>query len=183
MSRIGKLPIPLPNGVTATVAKSVCTVKGPKGELQLPIHHHVSLDIGDGVITVKVADPDDRRDRALWGLFRMLVSNLIEGVTKGFSKQLEIRGVGYRASVEGKELVLYIGFSHPVRFSIPEGIAMTVEKNIVIVTGIDKQLVGEVAAEIRRYRPPEPYKGKGIRYVGEYVRQKAGKVVKAAGAK
>ncbi len=183
MSRIGKQPVTIPNGVTVATADGRCTVVGPKGELSLPLHHRVTVRVDGSVAHISVVSPDEQRDRALWGLFRMLLANAVQGVRDGFTKQLEIRGVGYRAGLEGKDLVLNLGFSHPVRFSPPDGIAVTVEKNIVTVSGIDKQLVGEAAAEIRRLRPPEPYKGKGIRYVGEYVRQKAGKVVKSAGAK
>ncbi len=183
MSRIGKKPIEIPAGVTVAVADGSCTVKGTKGELTIRVHPNVTLACDAKTVTVAVVNPEDKRDRALWGLHRMLVSNLIEGVTKGFSKQLEIRGVGYRAAVEGTDLVMHLGYSHPIRFPVPKGIAVTVEKNVMTVSGIDKQLVGETSAKIRANRPPEPYKGKGIRYVGEFVRQKAGKVVKAAGAK
>ncbi len=183
MSRIGKVPIKIPDGVTVTVVDNTCSVKGPKGELRLPVHRRVQLSVADGAVTVSVSDPNEKRDRALWGLFRVLVANSIEGVQTGFSKQLELRGVGYRASAEGRNLNLNLGLSHPVSFSIPEGVTVTVEKNVLTVGGIDKQLVGETAATIRRLRPPEPYKGKGIRYVNEFVRQKAGKVVKSAGAK
>lgn len=183
MSRIGKQPVLIPSGVTLTVADGVCNAKGPKGELSVTLHPHVRLDIKDTTASVSVEHPDEKRERALWGLFRMLISNAIEGVEKGFSKQLEIKGVGYRGAVEGKDLVLNLGFSHPIKFIVPQGITVSVEKNIVTISGIDKQLVGETAAKIRQHRPPEPYKGKGVRYVGEYVRQKAGKVVKSAGAK
>lgn len=183
MSRVGKQPVTIPDGITVTVQGDQCAVKGPKGSLSLAIHAHVTLSVEGSTASVKVSDPDDKRDRALWGLYRVLLSNMIEGVQKGFTKQLEIRGVGFRAANEGKDLVLNLGFSHPIKFVLPEGITATVEKNIITVAGIDKQLVGETAAKIRKHRPPEPYKGKGIRYVGEYVRQKAGKVVKTAGAK
>lgn len=183
MSRIGKKPVAIPEGVTVAVSDGACAVKAAKGELSMQVHPSVTLTVDAKTVTVAVANPDDKRDRALWGLYRMLVSNMIEGVTKGFEKKLEIRGVGYRAAVEANALVLHLGFSHPIRFPLPKGIDVTIEKNVVTVHGIDKQLVGETAAKIRSYRPPEPYKGKGIRYVGEYVRQKAGKVVKTAGAK
>lgn len=182
MSRIGKQPIVLPADVTINVGEGSCSIKGPRGELALPLHHRVNIAVEGNSVVVRVADENEKRDRALWGLFRMLIANLVEGVTKGFSKQLEIEGVGYRASVEGKHLVLNLGFSHPVKLPVPPGIDVIVEKNIITVSGIDKQLVGETAARIRRLRPPEPYKGKGIRYVGERVRRKAGKVVKAVGA-
>lgn len=183
MSRIGKSPITIPDGVTMDVSDTACTVKGPKGELTVRLHPHVRVTVEGTVARVGVTNPDEKRDRAVWGLFRVLISNLVEGVTKGFSKQLEIHGVGYRASAEGKNLTLNLGFSHPVIFPIPDGSTISVEKNIITIGGIDKQQIGEIAAAIRRLRPPEPYKGKGIRYVGEHVRRKAGKVVKAAGAK
>ncbi|MBI4425985.1 MAG: 50S ribosomal protein L6 [Candidatus Kerfeldbacteria bacterium] len=183
MSRIGKLPVRIPAGVTVDVNDRTCVVKGPKGELSLALHERINLHVQDGAVAVSVANPDEKRDRALWGLFRVLVANCIEGVEKGFQKQLEIRGVGYRATVEGQQLLLNLGYSHPVYFPIPAGTSITVEKNVITISGVDKQLVGELAAKIRKLRPPEPYKGKGIRYVGEHVRQKAGKVVKAAGVK
>ncbi len=182
MSRIGKQPIILPTGVSVNVDASTCAVKGPKGELLLPLHERVRVAVEGNTVRVRVENENEKRDRALWGLFRMLIANTVEGVTKGFSKQLEIQGIGYRASLEGKQLVFNLGFSHPVKLPLPAGIDVTVEKNIITVSGIDKQLVGETAAHIRRLRPPEPYKGKGIRYVGESVRRKAGKVVKAVGA-
>ncbi len=183
MSRVGKQPVQIPDGITVTLDGAQCVVKGPKGTLSLPMHERVKIAIDGTVASVTVANPNDKRDRALWGLYRVLLSNLIEGVQKGFSKQLEIRGVGFRAAPDGKDLLLNLGFSHPIKFVLPEGITAVVEKNIVTIAGIDKQLVGETAAKIRKHRPPEPYKGKGIRYVGEFVRQKAGKVVKTAGAK
>ncbi len=183
MSRVGKQIVTIPDGITVSVEAGRCAVKGPKGSLSLAIHEHVTLSVDGATASVKVANPDNKRDRALWGLYRVLLSNMIEGVQKGFTKQLEIRGVGFRAANEGQGLVLNLGFSHPVNFALPEGITATVEKNVITIAGIDKQLVGETAAKIRKQRPPEPYKGKGIRYVGEFVRQKAGKVVKTAGAK
>lgn len=183
MSRIGKQPVPIPDGVTVTVDDRRCSVRGPKGELMLPLHERVQVIVDDHQATVSVVDPNVKRDRALWGLFRVLLANSVEGVRAGFRKQLEVQGVGYRAAVEGHDLVLNLGFSHPVRYHIPAGIGVAVEKNTIVVSGIDKQLVGEVAATIRQLRPPEPYKGKGIRYLGERVRQKAGKVVKSTGVK
>ncbi len=183
MSRIGKQPITIPAGVTVNMTDSHIEVKGPKGNLSLVLHPRVTLTNTDNQMTVTVKDPDLQSDRALWGLSRMLVANMITGVTTGYEKKLEINGVGFKAQVSGKNLVLNLGFSHPVEFPIPEGISMTVEKNIVTISGIDKQLVGETAAVIRRMKKPEPYKGKGIKYVDEVIRRKAGKVVKAAGAK
>jgi large subunit ribosomal protein L6 len=183
MSRIGKLPITIPDGVTVTHADHHVSVKGPKGELELNIHRHVKLNIADNKIDVSVTHPDDQMDRALWGLSRALVANMIEGVTKGYTKRLEINGVGYRATATGKNLQLFLGFSHPVNFTIPDSLTVTVEKNVIVISGIDKQLVGETAAKIRSLKKPEPYKGKGIKYDNEVIRRKAGKVVKAAGAK
>ena len=183
MSRIGKLPISIPTGVTANINDRQVTIHGPKGELQLTAHPRVKLANTDGVITVSVVDPDSQNDRALWGLTRMLIANMITGVTTGYEKKLDINGVGFRAAVSGKKLTLNLGFSHPVEFPIPEQINITMDKNTIVVTGIDKQLVGETAAKIRRLKKPEPYKGKGIKYREETIRRKAGKVVKATGAK
>jgi large subunit ribosomal protein L6 len=175
MSRIGKKPVPLPKGVTASVEGQTVKVKGPKGELSVKLVPEVSATIGDDGITVT---PDKNQDRAaqMWGLSRTLVNNLVTGVTTGFTQKLEIQGVGYRAAVQGKVLNLQLGFSHDVPYAIPEGISIVTEKPTMIsVSGIDKQLVGQVAADIRSWRPPEPYKGKGVRYEGEYVRRKEGK--------
>lgn len=183
MSRIGQIPIPIPDGVSLTVTDRRLEVKGPKGVLSAALHDHVTITVADQRATVSVARPNDQFDRALWGLSRMLVANMVTGVTRGFTKQLEINGVGFRAAVNGQALQLNLGFSHPIEFPIPAGITITVEKNIITVAGIDKQRVGETAATIRRLKKPEPYKGKGIKYVDEVIRRKAGKVVKAAGAK
>ncbi|MBI4093278.1 MAG: 50S ribosomal protein L6 [Candidatus Kerfeldbacteria bacterium] len=183
MSRIGKLPVDITPGVSVTRQGELCIIKGPKGELTLPMHERVRFEVGPDRVTVNVQNSTSKRDRALWGLFRVLLANAVEGVTKGFTKQLEVRGIGFRANVEGAELVLNLGYSHPVRYSIPSGITVAVEKNVVTISGIDKQLVGETAATIRRLRPPEPYKGKGFSSRVEFVRQKAGKVVNAAGVK
>jgi large subunit ribosomal protein L6 len=175
MSRIGKKPVALPAGVTASVNGQTVKVKGPKGELQVVLVPEVTATIGADGVTVS---PNKAMDRAaaMWGLSRTLVNNLVVGVTAGFTTKLEIQGVGYRAAVQGKNLNLQLGFSHDVAYPIPEGIAITAEKPTQLtVTGMDKQLVGQVAAEIRAYRKPEPYKGKGVRYVGEYVRRKEGK--------
>ena len=175
MSRIGKKAVPLPKGVTASVDGQTVKVKGPKGELSVKLVPEVSASVGEHGITVT---PDTSKERAsqMWGLSRSLVNNLVTGVTTGFTQKLEIQGVGYRAAVQGKNLNLQLGFSHDVAYPIPAGITITSEKPTMIsVSGIDKQLVGQVAAEIRGYRPPEPYKGKGVRYEGEYVRRKEGK--------
>jgi len=175
MSRIGKKPVPLPKGVTASVEGQTVKVKGPKGELSVKLVPQVSASVGDDGITVT---PDKNQDKSaqMWGLSRSLVSNLVTGVTTGFSQKLEIQGVGYRAAVQGKILNLQLGFSHDVPYAIPEGITIVTEKpTMIMITGTDKQKVGQVAAEIRSWRPPEPYKGKGVRYEGEYVRRKEGK--------
>lgn len=187
MSRIGKQPIKIPSGVEATVTATGVSVKGPKGQLALALHPHVRVErstheeLGD-VLTVSVKDEEDKKDRALWGLFNRLVANLIVGVTKGYEKSLEFIGVGYKVNVAGKTVKMDVGFSHEVDFPLPAGVEAKVDKNTLTLTGIDKQLVGETAARIRRIRKPEPYKGKGIKYVDEVIRRKAGKSAKA-GAK
>jgi large subunit ribosomal protein L6 len=169
------MPIPLPAGVEARLDGDRLEVKGPKGVLEHRIPKGIQVEVADGVIRVQ-RESDRRPHRALHGLTRTLVANMVTGVTEGFRKQLEIVGVGYRAEVQGNVLNLTLGYSHPVRYPIPEGIGITVERNVLItVEGIDKQKVGQVAAEIRAFRKPEPYKGKGIRYVGEHVRRKVGK--------
>ncbi len=175
MSRIGKKPVALPKGVTASVEGQTVKVKGPKGELSVKLVPQVSAKVDEHGITVT---PDKAQERAaqMWGLSRTLVNNLVVGVTNGFTQKLEIQGVGYRAAVQGKVLNLQLGFSHDVPYAIPEGISIVTEKpTMIAISGIDKQLVGQVAAEIRGWRPPEPYKGKGVRYEGEYVRRKEGK--------
>ena len=175
MSRIGKKPVPLPKGVTASVEGQTVKVKGPKGELSVKLVREVSAKVDEHGITV-TPDKDQERSAQMWGLSRSLVNNLVTGVTTGFTQRLEIQGVGYRAAVQGKNLNLQLGFSHDVVYPIPAGIIITSEKPTQLsVSGIDKQLVGQVAAEIRGYRRPEPYKGKGVRYEGEYVRRKEGK--------
>ena len=175
MSRIGKKPVVLPKGVTASVDGQTVKVKGPKGELSVKLVQEVSAKVDEHGITIT---PDKNQERAdqMWGLSRSLVNNLVTGVTQGFTQKLEILGVGYRAAVQGKVLNLQLGFSHDVPYAIPPGITIVTEKPTAIsISGIDKQLVGEVAARIRRIRPPEPYKGKGVRYAGEKVRRKEGK--------
>ena len=175
MSRIGKKPVSLPKGVTATVHGKTVTVKGPKGELSVTLVEEIDASVGEHGVTLTPREDMERADQ-MWGLSRTLVNNLVQGVTNGFSTKLEIQGVGYRAAVQGKTLNLQLGFSHDVNYPIPAGIAITAEKPTQLtVSGIDKQLVGQVAAEIRSYRPPEPYKGKGVRYTGEFVRRKEGK--------
>jgi large subunit ribosomal protein L6 len=176
MSRIGKKPIAVPAGVTATVESGTLTVKGPKGTLAMQLLDDlVKYDIADGEIRVTPLT-DAQRNRAAWGMQRTNVQNLITGVTEGFTKVLEITGVGYRAQAQGKNLRLQLGYSHDVNYPVPEGIDIkTPDQNTVEITGIDKQKVGQVAAEIRRWRKPEPYKGKGIKYRGEYIFRKEGK--------
>lgn len=179
MSRIGKLPISIPSGVTITVGDdNAVTVKGPKGELSEKLSPEMELTMEDGVLTVK-RPSDDKRHRALHGLTRTLINNMVVGVTSGFQKKLEIVGVGYRAQMQGTTLVVNVGYSHPVEFPAPEGIAFEVPAPTqIIIKGIDKQQVGQVAADIRVTRKPEPYMGKGIRYEGEFVRHKEGKTAK-----
>ncbi len=175
MSRIGKKPVALPKGVTASISGQTVKVKGPKGELSTTLVEEVDAKFDEHGVHVTPRDDMERADQ-MWGLSRTLVNNLVRGVTDGFSEKLEIQGVGYRAAVQGKNLQLQLGFSHDVLYPIPAGITITAEKpTMLTIAGIDKQLVGQVAAEIRSYRPPEPYKGKGVRYSGEYVRRKEGK--------
>ena len=175
MSRIGKKAVAIPTGVTANVEGQTIKVKGPKGALQLVLHDDIAAKMDKGSIQL---DPrsETKRARSQWGTARTLVNNLISGVTKGFEEKLEINGVGYRAAVQGKQLNLQLGFSHDVNFPIPQGITIATPKPTeIVVTGIDKQQVGQVAAEIRGFRPPEPYKGKGVKYSGEYIFRKEGK--------
>ncbi|MGJ4925823.1 50S ribosomal protein L6 [Bradyrhizobium sp. HKCCYLS2038] len=175
MSRIGKKPVTVPSGVTATVDGQTVKMKGPKGQLQFLVHDDVEVKFENG--QVKVAPRSEtKRARSLYGTARAQIANLVEGVTKGFEKKLEITGVGYRAAMQGKNLQLALGYSHDVVYQIPEGITIAVPKPTEItVTGIDPQRVGQVAAEIRAYRPPEPYKGKGVKYAGEFIFRKEGK--------
>jgi len=175
MSRIGRQPIEVPAGVTVTIAPGRVTVHGPRGELRQQVPARIGIEQSDG--TILVSRPTDRGpDRALHGLTRTIVANMVEGVTRGFEKRLEIQGVGYRASMAGSNLELQVGYSHPVRIEPRQGIEFEVPvPTQVVVRGIDKQVVGQTAAEIRKVRPPEPYKGKGIRYEGEHVRRKVGK--------
>ena len=175
MSRVGKRPVTIPSGVTATVEGQTVKLKGPKGQLQFVAHDDVEVTFENG--QVKVAPRvETNRAQAMYGTARAQVANLVEGVTKGFEKKLEITGVGYRAALQGKNLQLALGYSHDVVYQIPEGITITVPKPTEItVTGTDSQRVGQVAAEIRSYRPPEPYKGKGVKYVGEFIFRKEGK--------
>jgi large subunit ribosomal protein L6 len=180
MSRIGKRPVPLPKGVTAQVEGRQITVKGPRGEMSRTIHRDLTIAVEDTAVVVR-RPSDEAFHKALHGLTRTLVANMVDGVTKGFSKQLEIQGVGYKAEAKPFGVQLTVGFSHPVPYHAPKGVKISVDNNVLLkVEGVDKELVGQVAAEIRNVRPPEPYKGKGIRYVGEQVRRKAGKTAQAA---
>ncbi len=174
MSRLGKQPVIIPSGVEITLTDGVLTVKGPKGTLTLPVREDVSFTFEGSELTLSPAN-DSNEARALWGTYAALARNLITGVTEGFSKILEIEGVGYRMEVQGNKITLNVGFSHPVVLEIPEGITVEVEKNVATVKGIDKHAVGQFAANIRKVKPPEPYKGKGIHYKDEYIIRKQGK--------
>jgi large subunit ribosomal protein L6 len=175
MSKIGKKPVPVPKGVTAAVEGANFRVKGPKGELTLALGDKVAAKIENDMVSV-TSQGDSKQHKAAWGFTRAMVANLIRGVEKGYEKRLEINGVGYRAQAQGKQLQLTLGYSHDVVFAIPDGIAIATPKPTeIIITGIDKQKVGQVAAEIRGFRPPEPYKGKGIKYSNEYIFRKEGK--------
>ena len=175
MSRIGKRPVALPSGVTATVESGILSVKGPKGSLSLQTVDDINYEIGEGGISVQPAN-DTKRARSFWGMQRTLVQNLVTGVTEGFTKTLEITGVGYRAAAQGRNLRLQLGYSHDVNIPVPDGIEIkTPDPTTVEISGIDRQRVGQIAAEIRRWRKPEPYKGKGIKYRGEYIFRKEGK--------
>ena len=180
MSRIGKLLIQIPDQVEVKIDADFVIVKGPKGELKQKLVPEVKIEIIDKNIEVKVDQSDDKKQRSLWGTFRQLINNMVVGVSQGFVKKLEVNGVGYRVAVQNGILVLSVGYSHPVNFSIPPGINIGVEKNTITIEGANKHLVGETAAQIRRIRKPEPYKGKGIKYADEIIRRKAGKQAKGA---
>lgn len=174
MSRIGNAPIELPKDVTFNASAEALSVKGPKGQLQIKSNPFVTVSVEDGKIICKRID-DTKKARAMHGLVRALTANMVTGVTKGFERRLEINGVGYRAEVKGKSMVLNLGFSHSIDFPLPEGISAKVEKNIIILSGIDKQALGAAAAKVRSFRPPEPYKGKGVKYIEERIIRKVGK--------
>ncbi|MBU2575517.1 50S ribosomal protein L6 [Patescibacteria group bacterium] len=178
MSRIGKKPIELPEHVKVEINKSSVCVKGPKGELSVALPSKVKLEQKDNQIVVSVPNPENSRQAAFWGLARSLIANAVQGVTEGFEKKLEVNGVGYKVALKGDALILNLGYSHAIDFKVPEGIRASVEGNEITVSGIDKQLVGETAAQIRKLKKPEPYKGKGIKYSDEVIRRKVGKVVK-----
>lgn len=175
MSRLGKLPIILPAGVTATLSGNVLTVKGAKGELKQDFNSDIVVKIEEGSILVSKNENGSKKAGAMWGLYRTLFANMVEGVSAGFTKKLEINGVGYRANVSGSKLNMALGFSHPIEFQLPAGITALVEGNVISISGYDKKLVGETAAKIRKIRKPEPYKGKGVKYTDEVIRRKAGK--------
>ncbi len=175
MSRVGKLPVAIPDGVTVEHAGNNITVKGKKGELVLGLTGDVNVEVKDGSVVVQPAN-DSKQSRSMWGTTRSNISNMVQGVSEGFTKTLEIKGVGYRTSVQNNVITLLLGFSHEVKYVLPEGVEAKVDKQTtVILSGVDKQKVGQVAAELRELRKPEPYKGKGVRYQGEYVRMKEGK--------
>lgn len=182
MSRVGKKPLALPSGIDLKVDGSTITVKGTKGQLSITLDPRVKVAVEGGELNVSVKDPEDVKQRALWGLSRRLIENMVVGVTKGYEKKLEVNGVGFKVALAGKTLKLDVGFSHDVEFTIPDDLTVTVEKNVISVNGIDKQRVGEIAAQIRRIKKPEPYKGKGIKYVDEVIHRKAGKAAKAGSA-
>lgn len=175
MSRLGKLPIKLPEGVSASFENNLFKVKGKNGELEVAVHESINLKIENNEIIVSPYDKKTKNASAMWGLFWSLVRNAVIGVSEGFSKKLEINGVGYRAAVAGKQLNMSLGFSHPIEFPLPEGISASVEGNTITISGASKQQVGEVSAQIRKIRKPEPYKGKGIKYSDEIIRRKMGK--------
>jgi len=175
MSRLGKLPISIGEGVVAKIENKNIIIKGPKGELSQSLSDLVMVEIKEKEIVVSVKNEKSKKERAFWGLYRSLINNMVLGVTNGFEKKLEVNGIGYRVALSGKKLVLNVGYSHPVEFSLPEGISAQVEGNIITISGIDKQLVGEISANIRKVRKPEPYKGKGIKYIDEVIRRKEGK--------
>ncbi|MDD3711288.1 MAG: 50S ribosomal protein L6 [Patescibacteria group bacterium] len=176
MSRLGKLPIKIPAGTQVNIDKGFITVKGPKGELKQELIKAVKVEMNDNnELIVSINNPEDKKERSFWGLFRALVNNMVIGVNDGYQKKLEIKGVGYKVAVNGNKINLNLGFSHPVEFPLPDGVSAVAEGNFLTIIGIDKQLVGELAAQIRKLRKPEPYKGKGIRYIDEVVRRKAGK--------
>lgn len=183
MSRVGKKPITIPAGVDVTIDGQIVRVKGLKGELTETLHPSVQASVseqdGTRVVNITVASPDNSGQAAQWGTARALVQNMVTGVTEGFSRQLEVNGVGFRVNTKGKDLVLNLGFSHEVPVTVPEGIQAVVEGNVITLSGVSKQRVGEIAAQIRRLKKPEPYKGKGIKYVGEVIRRKAGKAQKS----
>ncbi|HEV2339565.1 MAG TPA: 50S ribosomal protein L6 [Patescibacteria group bacterium] len=183
MSKIGKIPVVIPQGVTAILADQIMRVSGPKGQLQFAIPKGITAKVADNLISISQEVKTQEETKALYGLSRALLANMVKGVATGFEKRLELSGVGYRANANGQELTLSVGYSHPVKIQAPAGITFAVSENVIVVSGIDKALVGDVAAKVRAVRKPEPYKGKGIKYVGEHIRRKAGKAAKTVGTK
>jgi large subunit ribosomal protein L6 len=175
MSRLGKLPIEIKEGVQVKIEDGVIIVKGPKGELSLKMHDLVKVEINEKDIKVSVKNTENKTEKSMWGLYRSLINNLVVGVTEGFEKKLEVNGVGYKAQAVGKKLTLNLGYSHPIEFDLPKGIDASVEGSIITISGIDKHMVGEISAQIRKKRKPEPYKGKGIKYIDEIIIRKEGK--------
>lgn len=175
MSRLGKMPIEIPQGVQAKIEENFIIIKGPLGELRQEMSGLVKVEIGEKEITTSIKDIKSKKEKAFWGLYRSLINNMVEGVSRGFEKKLEVNGVGYRVALSGKKLVLNVGYSHPVEMELPEGISAVVEANLITISGFDKQLVGEFAARVRKVRKPEPYKGKGIKYADEIIIKKEGK--------
>jgi len=180
MSRVGRKLIPVPNGVTVELADRVVKVKGPKGELSYSLLPGFDVEQNDGNVSI-TSTSAGREGRAFWGLTRALIANMVAGVSEGYTKALELHGTGYRAQLQGATLVLNLGFSHEIRYDVPKGVSTAIEGSMIKFESIDKQLIGQVAAEVRSFRPPEPYNGKGVRYVGEVVKQKAGKTAAAGG--
>lgn len=172
----------IPQGVTVTIGQGDIHVKGPKGELHRMVPAHVTVAVDGSTVSVDIANKEEKSHRALWGTYAAHVQNMIDGVTTGFKKQLEVNGVGYRVAMQGRDLKLEVGFSHPVVFALPTTVSASVEKNVITLESLDKELLGQTAAELRSIRKPEPYKGKGIKYIDEVIRRKAGKAAKAAGA-
>ncbi|OGL71739.1 50S ribosomal protein L6 [Candidatus Uhrbacteria bacterium RIFCSPLOWO2_01_FULL_53_9] len=184
MSRIGKNPVVIPANVETRINDGVVSMKGPNGTLEQTMHAHARVELRDGgtgkELVVTMVDLDSKENRSLWGTMRTLLQNMVTGVTEGFKKQLEVNGVGYKVALQGNGLKLDVGFSHSIMYALPDGVKAEVEKNIITLSGASKALVGQTAAEIRKVRPPEPYKGKGIKYVDEVIRRKAGKAAKAS---
>jgi large subunit ribosomal protein L6 len=181
MSRIGKKPVVIPSGVKVEKKDLTLTVTGPKGALKLDIHPKVEITVNDKEVLVDVKGKDNKKEKALWGLFRSLIQNQVDGVTKGFEKKLEVIGVGFKVATTPGKITMALGFSHPVEVIVPKDITVTVDKNTISISGADKQRVGQFAAEVRELKKPEPYKGKGIKYIDETIIRKAGKVVKVVG--
>ncbi len=181
MSRIGKKPVIIPSGVKVEAKGQELTVSGPKGTLRLTVHPKVTVAISEKEVTVDVARKEDKKEKALWGLFRSLIQNMVDGAAKGYEKKLEVNGVGFKVATTPGKLTMSLGFSHPVEVTVPKDLTVAVEKNVITISGADKQRVGQFAAEIRELKKPEPYKGKGIKYAGETILRKAGKVVKVVG--